>query len=375
MVQDRGILSDPLKGWGNDDLLFNEQARTLAKDDDAGVFELLDWPEFRVEFQKHENSAKCWKKKSRTLGFSAVCMLGIGSAALPVVSLTGAPVLLPLTFVCAVLIVCGFSFGFIHLCSNRGTPPWLSHRLFAERLRHLYFQVILSEFDLLFSVLSGVQPKTHWYEARSKKLNAAIDSFDQQFRSGWREMRDDIDFRDFEVLGCDLNSDKLSRAFQLADEQDSETFERLINRLNRQRIDIQYNFTARNLTQTVATPPLRNELLSVFSALSVVGVPLVALVMGVFLFIGDGGVVHILTACLGTLASMGLIARVVEEGLKFKADEERYSAYLSAVRVIKESYSSGGSKEKALAFRRLEQEAYRETRQFFVTHLDDKFLG
>lgn len=375
MIQDRGIFSDPLEGWGNEDLLFSEKARELARADDAEVFELLDWPELRTEFEKHEASAKRSKSTNRTLGFVAVCMVGFGAAALPLVSLASAPALIPVTLVCVTLIVMGFLSGVVHFVVNYGTPPWLSHRLFAERLRHLYFQAALSNFDLLFGGLTKTQTSSLWYEARSKILDAAINSFDQQSKSGWRQIREDRDFQSFEVLGCALRPDTLSEAFQSCGERDPKAFGRLIHRLYLQRIHIQYEFTARNLAQTVATPPLRHQLARTLLVISTLGVPALALSVGIFLLLGNEGAAYVLLAFLGTLASIGLTARVVEEGLKFKADEERYSSYLSAIRAVKEAFMSGGNRDKALALRRLEQEAYRETRQFFVTHLDDNFLG
>jgi len=66
-----GTFDDPLKGWPNDDLLLTAKGAPIWKPHTRRPFRVLDWPELRTAFERHNDAATKAKRKSRVQAFRA----------------------------------------------------------------------------------------------------------------------------------------------------------------------------------------------------------------------------------------------------------------------------------------------------------------
>ena len=71
----RDDFEDPQAGWANDDILFTKPARMALGARHPAALRVLDWPELRALFGKHEAPANRHGRADRRFG-----MVSVGSA-------------------------------------------------------------------------------------------------------------------------------------------------------------------------------------------------------------------------------------------------------------------------------------------------------
>jgi hypothetical protein len=84
-----------------------------------------------------------------------------------------------------------------------------------------------------------------------------------------------------------------------------------------------------------------------------------------------------LIALSGVAAAWGLYFRLVDQGMGYSLDAERYELYAEQVGLVRHRFNAAGEdlQDKISALRQLEIYTYREMRQFLRTHLRSRFLG
>src|SRR3977135_35991 len=78
----RSPLDDPLANWPNDDLLITCESRAKMRRIRPALLRVLDWPELREAFIRHDAPAGRGKRNSNYEGLLAVMMAGLGIIAL-----------------------------------------------------------------------------------------------------------------------------------------------------------------------------------------------------------------------------------------------------------------------------------------------------
>src|SRR5262249_31132220 len=83
----------------------------------------------------------------------------------------------------------------------------------------------------------------------------------------------------------------------------------------------------------------------------------------------------ILIALSGVAAAWGLYFRLVDQGMGYTIDAERYEAYREQVDLVRRRFNAAQNDvhDKIAALRQLELFTYREMRQFLHTHLGSRF--
>ena len=79
------LFADPLAGWVNDDILLDKDARRRLGAEHPQALRVLDWPELRALFNKHEAPANHHARRDRRLGLASVL---VGVAALVLAAFT-----------------------------------------------------------------------------------------------------------------------------------------------------------------------------------------------------------------------------------------------------------------------------------------------
>lgn len=77
----RQLISDPMKGWPNDDLMMTPAGLERVKSTFPFLYPLVDWPDLRVIFQKYEKIAITKKAEVRKRG-QLIVLLGVVGLAL-----------------------------------------------------------------------------------------------------------------------------------------------------------------------------------------------------------------------------------------------------------------------------------------------------
>ena len=134
-------MSNPFADWKNDDLLMGEEFRKDLEKTNKPLFDILDWPELREKFARHEVAAKTGKKTSRLQGLISIAAAGAG------VMLLSAMPALPhqlegrLSLIALGLMSGGGLLGLLHWLMLNAKLNWLANRFWTERLRQFYSEI------------------------------------------------------------------------------------------------------------------------------------------------------------------------------------------------------------------------------------------
>ena len=163
------VTGDLLKDWPNDDILFTQSSRDYVKKHSPELFRVLDWPEIRAEFAKHDIPALQSKASNVKTGSLALIFsfLGLGISVLSTVNLD---LETEVRSIAELFILTGIFFGLWHLWRSRHKKVWLGHRFWTERLRQFYFQFIVNNFDLALDATTNDNSKEKYLALRKNEL-------------------------------------------------------------------------------------------------------------------------------------------------------------------------------------------------------------
>ena len=372
------IFGKPLNDWRNPDLLMDDEFRRRMFQYFPKEMAVLDWPELRAKFAIHEGVAKAGKQSSRTLGTWAAILGGGGSAGVALGSLLNGP--LQGGFIA--ISICAVTLGVFLAITHQVLPgrhKWLSSRLTAERLRAGYFHVTLDHFGLAARAISETALHNDWKILRAAKLEEMSHRLEEERKGAWIKWLDDGDLeRTWMPSQTLLDLKKRSQlAIQAALVNPAEA-QVLIDRLHVQRIEVQYSFSTRATVETLFTPSGRTKVLSILSMLTIAAVPMLGLLASVALLQGRSEDAKALIALGGAAAAIGLIFKLLDQGLSDHKDNQRYLDYKRRVEHVRKAFEKARRGEDLEGQIRtlfdLEHHAYWETRQFLLDHRTDNFL-
>ena len=360
----------PLKSWGNDDLLLQPAAREAFAREDGLSFRVLDWPELRDRFQVHDRRANAAKKRSRRVGIIAATMAGLGSAVLALTPLLPPGIDATIgTALGLAATVAGIGAGLWHLFQRNGKAHWLYDRTWTERLRQFYFQDVLMHFDAALLAMRGDAALTAYRQRRNAAMDAVVRRLTRDLSNSGG-----ID-NDHTLEHAWLDRDAVLPAVPGDGEARADDADRLLKRLRQQRLEIQGYYVNVNQVSHPFAAHVRKGWLAAAGDITTALVALLAVAGGVALLARQDAVSGIFLALMGAAGAGGLMTRLLDSGLRDRVEAERYDWYRAAIERAMMRFDAGGRAEKFAALIDFEETAYQELRQFLRSHRSDRFLG
>lgn len=370
---------NPLRHWDNPDLLYEERLQAQYREVDPGGFSVVDWPALRAAFGAHEDRARFAKGRSRLLGARAVALAGTGAVLVPLSSLLPLPAQPAVLVAAMVMLLLGFGLGAWHLLQARGHSSWLSDRLTAERLRAGYFQVLIEFFDVAYRAISDPGARAEWEHTRAARLQDMRQRLDDEAKQGWERWLLDGDLQGVWATDAsprDLNA--IQEAVTRRAEEHPAAFEFIADRWYRQRMQVQRTFSCRATLPSAHTAAGRQTVMVAIEYVSIAATPVIAAIAACDLLTGGRSITFWLSL-MGAVSAIGLTVRLLDRGLRIRAEAQRYWDYKQRVSSTMNQFDrarkAGDLRGQVAAMFDLERNAYWETRQFYLDHRGNAFIG
>lgn len=362
---------NPMLDWGNHDILFDPTGREQIEKEFPDIFPVVDWPELRETFDYWEQASKAAKFKTRQYGLLAVFLgtLGLILIALAPLIAAGGNGKSLLAALGSVALIVGILIGFEHAVFGRFKMRWLEARYWAERTRQLYFQTFAFNLKLASEAISNADSFNAWCELKKQILSEfTVDSREKSLFSIKR-------------ISTDMASKSwvlLKRWEDQPNEGEFTVSNRLTEFLDRQRFEYQKHYAeSQNKAGNVHSKAGLSKKIEMFGDIMTAALVVSAVALAIGLLMTGGLEQNLIVWLLAIQACMGAIiaaARVMEEGLVWKKDADRYAWYIENIEVIQAHYVAETSSEKVDALKDLERLTYDELHRFIRAHLDAKFL-
>jgi hypothetical protein len=369
----------------NDDLLIAESDRALAARLYPTVLHVLDDPELKGLFSKHDKAANQAKRKGQIAGFWVIafgfCALAIAALQYPLTHATGEHfsaatvdtlrlVLAALSAVCGILSVLIGSVGVLY---GRRKRDWLRHRLMGESIRQFHFQTLVFRLpEILASLknenakLAFVSDRKLWLETFKSRFEGKLDSIfvatineENRVESVHDGLTNTAKIRDIKAL------DPLFEAYRQL---------RILHQLGYADYKLQ-----RDHRIFSPVPGRQAEVLSRISSVSII--LLFAISIGVLLGVIFSGSVwaafdsETINVVVIWIALAALATHAIEQGLQPERETERYQQYRSGVRAIRERFDSASSQDDKIKIMcEMERLAFDELRNFLKTNERARFV-
>jgi len=382
-MHEPGPLENPLANWPNDDLLFDPGQRTFIESMHPKLIHIFDWPELRHAFSAHNARASTFRRRSRTLGKVAV---GLGWLSLLLVALEPSINLLMkdnanealvakivgggalfLAFASGVL-------GYSQIMSGRNKLRWLTHRFWTERMRQLHFQLIANNVPLALQTMNDADARRAWSRIRESELHRVLHRM-EPIAEAVQRMEEDLPCADPWLSEEWVESGPAPSAGAHADADE------FFHVLREQRFGIQRRYAKFKLRPGIYSPKSRAMITGCIGDLFTLLVLFCALIAGVIRAFGPeathGSVPPAFiyaVSFMGCLTASIVAMRVLNEGLKFRDESERYEWYLAAVSAIENRYLEADPVGKVAALRDMECLSYQEMRQFIMSFKSARFV-
>ena len=367
----QNAFSNPMQDWGNHDILFDPNGRKLIEKEFPDIFPVADWPELRETFDYWEQTSKAAKLNTRRYGLLAVLLatLGLVLIALAPLLAVGGNGKGIFAVLGSVALIVGILIGLEHAFRGRHKKRWLEARYWAERTRQLYFQTFAFNLKLASEAINDSESFDAWCEVKRQVLS--------EFTVNSREKS----VFSIKRISTDLASKSWVLLKRWEDQQNAGEFtvnDRLIKLLDKQRFEYQKHYAnSQNLAGNVYSKAGLSKKVDVFGDTMTVALVISSAALAIGLLTTGGmehnAVVWILAiqACIGAVIAA---ARVVEEGLVWKNDSDRYAWYIENIEVIQARFFKEAPSGKVEALKDLERLSYDELHRFVRAHLDAKFL-
>lgn len=363
-----GPFGDPLAEWKNDDLLIDDAARTTLSANDAELARILDWPALRTRFVEHENEAKQHRRKSQRTGLVAVLLAVAGVVAAAIAPLVGGLAEGVTAWVAATLTGSGGLLGFWHLAISGRRNAWMTHRFSAERLRQLYFQHLVANAGAAVAAMQDESALAAWSASQLQ----AITDFDQDMADAdfaIQEMRRDLPEAKAWMVEWTTPARGVLR---------TPRGKRLLSYLYRRRIGVQTEYVHKKLQKTIASPRVRSRFFRTTADAFSLLVVFLAFAVSVLIIVKKGSAddeqVKAILAAAGISGALVAALRTLDEGLRSRADSERYEWYLAAVEELEALFPHLSPEAKLQSLRQVERLSYQELRRFVEAHLTARFI-
>ncbi|MGD9979807.1 MAG: hypothetical protein AB7H66_14795 [Hyphomonadaceae bacterium] len=357
--------------WANDDLLLTASARERLEADFPGALRVFDWPELREQFESIDKRAAASRLRRRRGGVIAATVTSLGaalSAVLPLAEPLGWDVERGVYALAAVVSFAGLLATLWLTHGDRHVAEWLESRLQTERLRQLYFQVLVSDPALAARALSDDTALTQWRERRDKALRTVTPTLFGAARSELLAIVEDVNLRrlwlieSFRVEPLPLSpSPELGVYFSV---------------MRRQRLGVQADHVREKLADGWGSPRTWHAVVRGVSYASAVSA--LALSIGVAILLYNGLTfgalpIRIFVSLMAFTGVVSMFFKLLGEGLQVRADKERYLSYRDAVTELDARFNDRDPDVRAEILRDMERASYRELREFLKTHKGARF--
>lgn len=360
-----------MEQWPNDDLLMQAHAREYLKAEFPEAYEVLDWPELRRTFEEIDKKAIKARKRRQRIGFTAVGVAGLGaflSAALPLVELAGGEVMRSAFFAAVALSAAGLVFSLFFVTIDRAKSQWLEQRLLTERLRQFYFQFMIFNAGLAIRAMRDPTALEEWRREQAEAVQFFLAWAKRPMRAELAAVIDDVNDKHAWMRAkwrrrpeIPLPSNELDTYFGI---------------LRRQRIGIQLHYVREKLQPGFGSPESRLNLSQVVGYTCASLTFAATAVAAALLLQGSTTAAlefRILTSIAALCGAVGVVCKVLAEGLQLKMDVERYRWYRAAVADIDAEFHDNDVSRRFALLRKIEYVAYREMREFLKIHEESKF--
>jgi hypothetical protein len=364
---DPGLIRNPLSGWGNDDLMLTDAAQAHWRTHHPAEFRVLDWPEMRAEFLLHEPRANIARKRAQGQGIVSVLMAGGGVILAALTAVMPEAWRAPAAILAAALVFIGGLWSLWLFALSGQRIAWLSHRYNTERIRQFHFQYILNN---LGAAVPAMRDDAALAAYRAARATAFADFLQTSAMGAERihHLKTDTVEADIWIKHAWAESPKVP-------DTDKSDLAALLDALRQLRLGIQERYSGAKLAVNAHAPGTRANLFGLAGDLGTGIVVIFAFLSGLALAISSWAAWHpLFWTIVGVFSAVGLMARVMDQGLQTHVDHERYDWYHSAVKAATARFNEGTVRDKISALRDLEGLAYQEMRRFIVAHLRGKFL-
>lgn len=362
----RAPFGDPLAGWSNDDILLTKPARATLGARHLRSLRVLDWPELRAQFSRHDAPANQHASRSRGLGLGSVASATAGLIVAGFAPLAGSSAPL-IGATAASLCLAGIVSGAVHWLDRSAKARWLGNRFWTERMRALYFQTLINNLGLVAAAMRDDAALGEWKAARTRALAALPTPDDLTARIG--------------KLTGNTGDDE---TWVLADwvrtpppPEPSEELDIVFTLLRTQRFDSQIAYIDRKLGDSFRTPRRRSRVVQLGGQILPTVAIVAALCIGIMLLAGrepDGLMVRLALAVASGAVAAALALRMVNDDLKLSEDANRYAWYGASVQAARTRFDAGDPGEKLAALREMEIVAYHDLREFIAAHWRGRYV-
>jgi hypothetical protein len=276
------------------------------------------------------------------------------------------------------LILVGGLMGLWHLLGHSGRARWLINRLWTERLRQFYFQYLINNLDVAIAAMGDDTKLDEYRSSRDGALRAFIGDTEmnlsaRSFAQGIRWLADDYD--DARAWAQSVwQANRILPGTLMTDDH-----RELLECLSQGRIGIQEVYAQLNLKPRSSSQGNMARRIIVRGNIATFVFVVSLSLAGMWILFGSGQAKlpsDFLISLSGVAAAWGLYFRLIDQGMGYSLDAERYELYLEQVGLVRQRFNSAPDVyDKTAALRQLEIYAYRELRQFLRTHLRSRFLG
>lgn len=355
----------------NDELLFTEADRGLAKKLFPGIYPALDHEELRAAFSGIDEAANAAKKRSRRWGMIAVALVTLSLLLASTELLSheldwSKGTLAVMGIVSAALGIPGALLGAFGVLFANTKREWLEGRLLTERMRQFHFQTFVGLMpDILEASRSG-----DW-SAFTAKRGILLEKFKKEVierRSSLFTAMVDGDDQDVWLIppskppepGIDIDH-ALFRAYRYF-------------RIERQIRFADYKLdTRRKLFPSL--PRDQSAKLGLAAMLCVMGLVVLDIMIALGAGFGATRYLYLLHLAAVWFAILALSIRTLEEGLRPGREVERYRAYRSALRAIERRFNEAPTVEaRYRAMTALETLTFDEMVNFLKSNNEARFV-
>lgn len=363
-----GAFANPLEGWPNDDICLSEESRAYIHETQPALLRVLDWPELRDEFNRHNTPGLAAKKRNRLTGFIAIYGSAIGLMVAAIAPLF--PETKLLWIASEILLATGVVLGAFHFWLAKHKSRWLGHRFWTERLRQLYFQFLIANIDLAAKAIDESDAKEEYDAARKQALKVLL-----QQKKDTSHLLEEL-VSDVAETSPWIDVKWRSQAKNLSKTKNTEL---LLSILERQRIGVQEEYVQKKIRAGFHSPISRANFLASTADLCTFLVVALGFVAGYLFFQHDLGAANVwVKLCLASSAVLSaaiLLLRILDEALCLRISSERYKWYLAATRDVRARFQgTNKANEKVRILKEMEQISYQELRRFIACHKAARFL-
>ncbi len=365
-----GGLSNPLDGWPNDDLLLSAKSRDFVRKTQPDLLPILDWPELRDEFEKHETPSIKAKATNRRTGLLSIVSSVIGLIMASIIPLFQADLHGPLRMISEFLLIFGVLFGVWHLWRAKYRSVWLVHRYWTERLRQFYFQFLINNLSLAARAMKNDDARQSYHELRGSELERLLHRKGDTIYIIQNLVSDIANTEPWVFEKWEIQHEEL---------QSSDELEILLNVLERQRLGIQEEYTKKKIQPGYRSPVSRSRFVDLVADVSTFLVVIIGMVIGMLILVFnyqlDSPIVVLFICGSAVLSILILSLRVIDDALCLRVGAHRYQWYLAAVQSINSRYKrAANANEKIRLLREMEHFSYQEMRRFITEHNAARFV-